>query len=431
LKEMRAAARATNPLDDEKRMMWSSALGSECDGWPPLLAKLFRSTPGVALARGEAGAAPAEITEADWDDARGHLARLCKGDSEAIAKVGKAFPSAAEYRELWSRCSLEELQLMSVRELIIDRPMTLLLHLVYASLRAGSMGHALARMLTRTWLPSEPWPLSFPSYKIQLPRSRSASALLEGIEVLVNHEAVFVRSQSVASLVKGRLPESAKRDGAAGFFVDALFKALQPMAWQLGNLTPGQGPPFPGILTLAMNGDLPVRTLKEIVYSAAEAGFPRIQLIVIHPEERNKMLLLDQSTPGPGTPGSQAPTLSLSLSAYEVKMGKETHRVSTVAGEASSARERLTALLAKIHQDSVRPERTPASTEGLIHVVAADTLTVQDLVDALDTAREAPGPTRTEPCHLVFDRARQIFHIPEAARPSCLYPYPRLAVLTP
>lgn len=121
------------------------------------------------------------------------------------------------------------------------------------------------------------------SDQLQLPHSTSTLKPTPSVNVTVTNSSVIIEGDSVVSVRGGALDPSSKRDGANGFYVTPIVTTLQKHANRLKKieeLSHGSSP-FDGTMLLLADRSIPYRTLTEVLYSAAEAGFKNYRLVVL------------------------------------------------------------------------------------------------------------------------------------------------------
>lgn len=180
---------------------------------------------------------------------------------------------------------------------------------------------------------------------------------------------------------------------------------------------------------LAVDRRLRYRLLTEVLYTASQAGFERYQLLVRHPEERDRVVLFEipRTKRGGATQPRTPITVLASKASFVIRAGTMTKRIPILPGKERAAWQRLLSVLGK-----ARPKGQLNSAPrllGAIRVAPAPKLTIQRVVRLLDAAREVPSRIgKATPCHFVFDRKTQTFSLPKAALSSCMYPFPELSL---
>jgi biopolymer transport protein ExbD len=114
-------------------------------------------------------------------------------------------------------------------------------------------------------------------------RSTSTVRCREAFSVTVTRRAILVEGEPVASVKRGAVDPSVKRDGASGYLIEPLHEELDKYAIRLKKIEKMTGGKmrFRGELRLVADHRTPYRLVSEVLYSAAQAEFGSYQIVLL------------------------------------------------------------------------------------------------------------------------------------------------------
>lgn len=121
--------------------------------------------------------------------------------------------------------------------------------------------------------------------KLRFPVSLSRAPLVEGAQVEVQEDAIYCNGARSALLHEEHgvrvVDERAKLGGKASYLIEELRSQLSTYQEQRREAEPAPGAPAPAaVAVLIADRETPIRVLKEVLYTAREAGYERFQLAV-------------------------------------------------------------------------------------------------------------------------------------------------------
>ena len=121
------------------------------------------------------------------------------------------------------------------------------------------------------------------SPELGLPRSTTQIQPHQAVTLTVTSNAIMVEEVEVASVKRGRVDASIKRDGENGFFINSVFETLDKHKARLQKLEElsGGGQPFRGEISVICDKRTPFRLLTEVLYTAGQAEFDKYRLLVL------------------------------------------------------------------------------------------------------------------------------------------------------
>ncbi|MCD6499666.1 MAG: biopolymer transporter ExbD [Deltaproteobacteria bacterium] len=122
--------------------------------------------------------------------------------------------------------------------------------------------------------------------ELQLPKSMSTSNMADMVDIHIGESAILVHGKSIHVNVKnGKVDENVKRDGADGFFITPLYKALKEKAKKLKTKAKRAGWRFEGNALVAADKAIPYRLLSEVLYTANQAEFKLYSFAIVKTRE--------------------------------------------------------------------------------------------------------------------------------------------------
>lgn len=428
-------------VSPEKRSLYFGLLLRQCKGWPSLVAKkvnhIVRSI--ELMGKQPTGPAPPKLTDADRADIDRRLNRLCPGYDKVAGKVGsKKSQSAARYNVLWKHCGLRRQGVLTRWEFVAHRPDSRLLVIMYNELVRGGMNRKAARLLVRLWMYGEHGD-NLIDYKIALPVSRSNTRMTAAVDLVVSRTSILLRDRKVIGVTRGRVNDNAKRDGPDGFFIEPLFRKLRDEAKKLRAAEKQGGMAFRGDLVLAVDRRTPYRLLAEVFYTATQAGFKRYQILVSHPDEKYRVIVVQ--APRVHRVGQPRPSYHISVSILSSALVAKRPSAATklrfafAPGRVDDAVRRLSLALWK---NRARAKVSGAARDwGKAFIVPEPMTLLQDVVYLLDGLRVVPREAKDPPppkglsqpgCAFDFDRKQNEWKLPPNGAAGCLYPLPTLGL---
>lgn len=121
------------------------------------------------------------------------------------------------------------------------------------------------------------------SSDLLLPSSTTQIQPHQGVTVTVTKKGILVEDDEVASVKRGRVDASIKRDGENGFFVNPLYDALEKHQHRLKKLEElsGGAQAFRGEIIVIAHSETPYRLVSEVLYTAGQAEFNKYRLLVL------------------------------------------------------------------------------------------------------------------------------------------------------
>lgn len=118
---------------------------------------------------------------------------------------------------------------------------------------------------------------------LALPSSTSQIEPHQAVAMTVTAKGIIVENDEVASIKRGRVDASIKRDGENGFFISPLFEMLDKHQRRLKKLEElsGGAQPFRGEIIVIADKRSPYRLISEVIYTAGQAGFNKYRLLVL------------------------------------------------------------------------------------------------------------------------------------------------------
>ena len=120
--------------------------------------------------------------------------------------------------------------------------------------------------------------------KLTLPTGVSQTAVGPGPVVQVGQAVLAVNGVKVTQIINSRVDASLKRDGPDGLFIDPLFGALKKQVKGLKLEADRGGAVFSGHVKLEVDTKTAYRLLAEVMNTSAEAELGRFQLVVQRPK---------------------------------------------------------------------------------------------------------------------------------------------------
>jgi biopolymer transport protein ExbD len=118
---------------------------------------------------------------------------------------------------------------------------------------------------------------------LALPSSSSQIEPHQAVAITVTAKGILVENDEVASVKRGRVDASVKRDGENGFFISPLYEMLDKHQRRLKKLEElsGGGQPFRGEIIVIADKRTPYRLMSEVIYTAGQADFNKYRLLVL------------------------------------------------------------------------------------------------------------------------------------------------------
>ncbi len=121
--------------------------------------------------------------------------------------------------------------------------------------------------------------------ELMLPKSMSTANMADMVDIHVGATSILVHGKPVCSVKNGKVEESVKRDGADGFFITPLYKALKEKAKELKTKAKSSGFKFEGNAFIAAHKAIPYRLLSEVLYTANQAEFKLYSFAIVKTRE--------------------------------------------------------------------------------------------------------------------------------------------------
>lgn len=423
-----SATQSVFDLDPEKKVRWMKAIRSGCKPWPRYAQKAMDVTipsdPGQPILL----SAPPLWALAEYKRAE---KQLCPGFEKVRGPppLGRKRRSQM-IRQYWARCGLAKLGLMNRDEFENNGALAFSAMAMHRMLVKGGLGSGVARKMVRLFLLDEPHLRRVKAARVQLPKSRSTAIMADAVEIVINEKGVRCRGNTMASVKGWKVDPNSKRDGPDGFFIDPLFKKLKEEARKLKAANKKSGWPFWGHILLTVDGRARYRLLAEVLYTASQAEFKRVQLlvqgadgkpsvVVIHETRLSRIRATDEQKPR-----FEPPELWVSDTEYVVQFGAggAVTRFSKANGKTTALHKLATFLRARLAKR--KSVKLPDQVWGQILLNTHPQTPFAELVGVLDAIRERKdGPPG---CHLRHDKKQGRWLVPSRARKACLYPKPIL-----
>lgn len=120
-----------------------------------------------------------------------------------------------------------------------------------------------------------------PSEELMPPKSASRIDAKTTLQITITKKSIMVADTPVASVKKGEVDSSAKRDGQSGFLIMPLMDILQKHATRLKKLEKMKYTKFEGEVVIIADHTTPYRLLSEVLYTAGQAEFGKYRLLVL------------------------------------------------------------------------------------------------------------------------------------------------------
>jgi biopolymer transport protein ExbD len=121
---------------------------------------------------------------------------------------------------------------------------------------------------------------------LMLPSSTSSLKVHQAISITLTKKAIIVEDDAIATVKKGAVDASLKRDGSSSFVISPLLDMLQKHATRLKKIeemTKGTKNPmkFEGEIIIVADQNTPYRLISEVLYTAGQAEYGKYRLMVL------------------------------------------------------------------------------------------------------------------------------------------------------
>lgn len=414
------------PPREERKALLTHLLLSRCKGWPAYMKNILAPDPSVLWAK------PIKAEEI-WRD----FAPLCSN-----VRLPRTHPRDLEshqYRALFKKCRLSELDLVTERELLRERGWAVLALNLYGMLTRGGMPKSKARKLSRIFLDRY---LSFsrdPDNKIRFPFGGSSAEPASGPQVSVSQEMLFCNHKRLIPLVNGRIErEPARSAGASGIGEPHIKTLLDCLAQDLHRRRKAKkvlGYVIDQTLSLVADGRIPFETITRIVRTAEKVGYLYVQVITDHPNGAFGSILLQTraNKAERETAGEIGLVVTVFRKGYDLKsnLGNECPKKDLPAGRhcfvkkkkktevaLSSLAMHLFHLFSTRYKEPKWWKHDPLKRASLT-LTAEPAVTLQEVVSVLDAVRSFPplemthstGAKRPKECRFIFERKTLTWHL--------------------
>lgn len=120
-----------------------------------------------------------------------------------------------------------------------------------------------------------------PSEEMTPPKSSAKVEAKTTLQITITKKSILVGDKAVASVKKGEVDSSLKRDGQSGFLIMPLMDLLQKHATRLKKLEKMKYSKFEGEVVIIADHTIPYRLLSEVLYTAGQAEFGKYRLLVL------------------------------------------------------------------------------------------------------------------------------------------------------
>ncbi|PIE65876.1 MAG: biopolymer transporter ExbD [Deltaproteobacteria bacterium] len=120
-----------------------------------------------------------------------------------------------------------------------------------------------------------------PSEEMTPPKSSAQIEAKTTLQITITKKSILVADKPVASVKKGEVDSSLKRDGQSGFLIMPLMEVLQQHATRLKTLEKRKYSKFEGEAVIIADHTIPYRLLSEVLYTAGQAEFGKYRLLVL------------------------------------------------------------------------------------------------------------------------------------------------------
>lgn len=114
---------------------------------------------------------------------------------------------------------------------------------------------------------------------IKLPWAKQGAELAQGVKLVAKLDGIYIDQEKIVPLTNGIAPQDAISEG--GKKIVGLFQRMAKLAAESRKMAETSKVKFEGKVLMQADKDVPLKTVKQVLYSAARAGYNDFKFAVL------------------------------------------------------------------------------------------------------------------------------------------------------